>query len=356
MRANTISLEYNNRKSNSRDLYIHSSNYRNVQMDEMRMDTNAIYQDFKHPWEPYNSGMQEYRSRTPKPQKSFMPVHMLISGRLGTGKTASATWLAIYLMKLHRSHGWYDEHGIWQQDQRVISNYDIFPLLDEEIGSLQLTDSDEPIALPRGVIGISPKRIKDEETKVMYEQPGVGEWRKACSPDIVNEIAKYRPYWSYRNHIVIDEIADHVSNLRAGAQESRSMGAWLRQIRKMGMEGIFATQMIRQIPSGTVGAQIPIFVRIDAVRDDTGKPIEAVAMFYDYAGLYFKSSEFKYKGGMSFMEQKPDWIRIFPNLDKILPLYETEQLATPAWESDATKRRIQAEYDRAKQIGKRRRA
>ena len=161
------------------------------------------------------------------------------------------------------------------------------------------------------------------------------------------EIAKYRPHWAYGNHIGIDEIADLANNLRAGAAESRVLGAWLRQIRKMRMEGVFATQFVKQIPAGTLGTQIPLFVRLDTKRDAKGKPYETTAMFYDYAGIYFPRSAEKYKKGMDFQLHIPDWIRVLPNIDKVLDCYETEQMVAPEWESEQTKNRIYAEQARA---------
>ena len=333
----------------------YSPKYNKIPTDEMVMDTNMFFEEFRHPWEPEGAN-QEARFRDPQNQISPMPMHMLLSGRLGTGKTATLTWWMLYWMFWHRKQGWIDEHGIRQQYQRVLTNYDVYPLLEEKIGSIgedKVSDPNtpdeeniKPIALPKGVVGISPKRVPDEKGR-MFEVGGVGEWRKACSSAHPMEIAKYRPHWAYGNHIGIDEIADLANNLRAGAAESRVLGAWLRQIRKMRMEGCFATQFVKQIPAGTLGTQIPLFVRLDTLRDAQGKPYETTAMFYDYAGIYYPRSAEKYKKGMDFQLHPPDWVRVLPNIDKVLGCYETEQMVAPEWETQQTKDRIYAEQERA---------
>ena len=255
------------------------------------------------------------------------PLNYILLGRRGTGKTLLLSIIGDIFTRVFAST---TIDGTRQQ--RTMSNFWIRTVQDQ--GEIAWEYQTHEIEL-------------NKKTEIV-EDRGLPQVRvMPCDPEHSVRIPARRPKWAYDNMFLIDEIADIVSNLRPNAKESRTLGEFLRQQRKYGMEICAATQFIWQVSKGTAAVQFDIFTKL---RYD--RKAQTIKMScYDFWSNKLDRM-WKYTSGLDW-SQPPDWERTIHNVDQAFGMYNTDQIIPPVWSSNMERARMyEIQRERWKSLGR----
>jgi hypothetical protein len=211
-----------------------------------------------------------------KPRK-FHPLVLFFLGRRGAGKTLAMTYLALFMQAVYKRLG---------SNRRIFSTY-------------WLSFADE-----------SGPRMID----AIYANP-----------------------FAYRNSIVlIDEVADFVPSKRAMAGFAVNFESWTRQIRKLGVEILMATQFPQDIMRGVL-RQCDLFVRCRSVLEGLHVDLD----IYDWWGNYTGDQRSK---PWPPEPDTHDWEKTLVFTNQVWGMYDTDEWVSNRW-SDYYEQQIAQVWD-----------
>jgi len=237
--------------------------------------------------------------------------------------------------------GYYCEHltkeGLpaWGQWQRALANFTIHSVNEEGPTAKLVTKQYE----------------EDDDGNDVEVEPLV-EYILPASQVVPSFIMDEWSYWSRYCWLFIDEISEISLNLRPNSRESISLGAFLRQVRKLNITLRAAAQRIGLLPSDILW-QFDTFGRYKDLNIDPHGPPEggtSIKEKYDYTGQHIGDARWEQK----YSEKKIDWR--FPDerqfrtgLNRQLGNYETTELVVPMHWPEERKKRALANIKRGKQ-------
>jgi len=148
------------------------------------------------------------------------------------------------------------------------------------------------------------------------------QFASASHPHLMDELLQFPP-WAWDALLLVDEIAVFVSRRRSLARDNVMFSAFLQQIRKRRIQVIWTTQFPTQIDYDTL-TQTDLFIEADRTPD--GK--HARLFVFDYWGQWSGNYTHKVWPPPRHEADRTVWLH---NLDKIWPLYNTDQVSPPTW-------------------------